>query len=82
LRRTRAGLSAQCGGAPSASQRLLIDRIAVLSLRVQLIDRDPMLPDRVEYLDLTRLLADLLAQLGGSCPNHAAVRSPLRDVAA
>ena len=76
-------MAEQCGGAPSATQRLLIDRIAVVALRVQLIDRDPLLPDRDEYLELTKLLAALLAQLGGQCPASSIVhRPPIHEVAA
>jgi hypothetical protein len=64
VRRLRASLAEQVGGSPNASQQILIDRVATLALRVRLIDANPDLPDRVEYLDLTRLLAELLAQLG------------------
>src|SRR5690349_15619323 len=78
----RADLIEQCGGSPTASQRLLIDRIAILSLRIRLVDADPNLPDRIEYLDLTRLLADLLAQLGAPPPAPAAMRAQLRGAAA
>jgi hypothetical protein len=82
LRRVRAGLAEQCGGTPTATQHLLIDRIAVLSLRIQLIDNDPMLPDRVEYLDLTKLLAVLLAQLAGHPAPSSTVHHPCREAAA
>jgi hypothetical protein len=82
IKQLRADLIEQCGGSPTASQRLLIDRIAILSLRIRLVDADPNLPDRIEYLDLTRLLADLLAQLGAPPAAPVGLRSQLREAAA
>jgi hypothetical protein len=82
VRRLRASLAEQVGGSPSATQMLLIDRIATIALHVRLIDANPDLPDRVEYLDLTKLLAALLEQLAGQCTNHAAVHRPIHGVAA
>jgi len=64
LRRIRADLSLQCGGKPTATQHMLIDRIARLSLRIHALDYDPALSCSDEYLGLTRVLAELLAQLG------------------
>src|SRR4051794_144519 len=64
LRRIRADLSLQCGGKPTATQHMLIDRIARLSLRIHALDYDPALSGSDEYLGLTRLLADLLTHLG------------------
>jgi hypothetical protein len=63
-RRIRNELISQCGGTVSTSQRLLIDRIASLSLRVHLLDNDTSVSTGREYLDLTVTLAQLLAQLG------------------
>ena len=39
LRRVRAELTAHVGGNPSATQRMLIDRLAKVSLRLELYDR-------------------------------------------
>jgi hypothetical protein len=64
VKRLRNDLIAQCGGTVSASQRLLIDRIASLSLRIHLLDSDTSVHTGCEYLDLTVTLAQLLAQLG------------------
>src|SRR4051794_37639548 len=64
VKRLRNELIAQCGGTVSASQRLLIDRIASLSLRVHLLDSDVPEHTGRECLDLTVTLAHLLAQLG------------------
>jgi hypothetical protein len=63
VKRVRNALIAQCGK-PTASQRLLIDRIASLSLRIHLMDCDVPEHTGREYLDLTVTLAHLLAQLG------------------
>jgi hypothetical protein len=38
MRRVRAELTAHCGGSPSATQRALIERAVILSLRVAQID--------------------------------------------
>src|SRR4051812_12626684 len=64
VKRLRNDLIAQCGGTVSASQRLLIDRIASLSLRIHLLDSDTSVHTGRAYLDLTMTLAQLLAQLG------------------
>ena len=83
MRRLRASLAEQVGGSPSATQKLLIECIATIALRVRLIDANPDLPDRVEYLDLTRLLAELLAQLSGTpAPASTAHRPSIHGVAA
>jgi hypothetical protein len=47
------------------AQRLLIDRVAHTALRLHGLDCEPMLIDNGEFLELIRLLAELLAQLGG-----------------
>lgn len=64
VKRLRNDLIAQCGGTVSATQRLLIDRIASVSLRINLLDSDVPEHNGREYLDLTVALAQLLAQLG------------------
>jgi hypothetical protein len=63
IRRVTTELLAQCGNAPSASQRLLIDSIAQLSLRINLLDNDLSARDTGEYVRATATLAQLLAQL-------------------
>jgi hypothetical protein len=63
-KRVRNELIAQCGGTLTATQRILIDRIASLSLRIHLMDCDVPEHTGREYLDLTVTLAHLLAQLG------------------
>jgi hypothetical protein len=63
VKRLRNELIAQCGGTVSASQRLLIDRIASLSLRINLLDNDLSARDTGEYVRATATLAQLLAQL-------------------
>jgi hypothetical protein len=82
-RRITADLIAQVGGAPTATQRLLIGRIASLSLRVHLLDQDPELSDRDEYLGATRLLAELLGQLDVPAPAslHSMPANPYCGVA-
>jgi hypothetical protein len=64
LRRVRGELIAQCGGTPTATQHMLIDCIASVSLRINLLDSDVSEHTGREYLDLTVTLAQLLAQLG------------------
>src|SRR4051795_6899757 len=64
LKRVRAALIDQCGGNPSASQRLIIDSVASLSLRIRVLECDPSEYAGREYPDAPRLLADLLVQLG------------------
>jgi hypothetical protein len=63
-KRVRNDLISQCGGAPSASQRLLTDRIAALAARIRLLDSDPTAPINRDYLDTTETFARLLWQLG------------------
>jgi hypothetical protein len=67
MRETREQLFAHCGGSPSAAQRLLIER--VIALRVRLGDMDADLAagrgvnDRL-YLRWSNALARVLARLG------------------
>jgi hypothetical protein len=86
VKRLRNDLIAQCGGTVSASQRLLIDRIASLSLRINLLDSDVSEHTGREYLDLTVTLAQLLAQLGvqpAAAPSSIMpASSPQHEVAA
>src|SRR3954452_4736963 len=63
LRRIRDELRQHVGGSPSIAQRLLIDRVAHVALRLSALDIEPMLNESGDYLDLTRLLADLLTQI-------------------
>jgi hypothetical protein len=63
LKAVRAELVAQIGDRPTVSQRLLIDRVAQVSLQIHLMDQRKVQATRREYLDATRLLAELLAQL-------------------
>jgi hypothetical protein len=82
VKRIRAELIAQCGGA-SGAQRLLIDRVVMLSLRVLQMDQYPTLADSDEYIRMTQLLAELLGQLSGQpAPASIAHRLPIHGVAA
>jgi hypothetical protein len=75
LRRIRADLIAQCGGTPTATQFLLIDRIAALSSRVRTMDCDPLsVHSTREYLDATATLGQLLTQLGVQAAPPANIR--------
>jgi hypothetical protein len=66
----RADMVAHCGGKPSATQRALIDRAAILHLRLVLMDREsidqPVMSDRTSrhYLAFSNSLGRLLKQLG------------------
>ena len=82
LQQVRDELRAHVGGAPSIVQRLLIDRAAHTTLRLHGLDVEPVLPDNTEFLGLSRLLLDLLLQLGVQQPASGIVRAPLRDAAA
>jgi hypothetical protein len=42
LEKTREDLTAHCGGDPSTTQKLLIERIAMTLLRIELMDRDAL----------------------------------------
>jgi hypothetical protein len=69
----------------TATQHMLIDRIARLSLRIHALDYDPALSGSDEYLGVTRLLAELLVHLGvppGSPIATIMPRLPQREAAA
>jgi hypothetical protein len=66
----RAELVDHTGGSPSVTQRMLIDRIAVLMLRMELMDRrslqagDLTEKDTREYLAWNNAVARMLKTLG------------------
>ncbi len=69
LRDIRKDLIAHCGGSPSTTQRVLIDRAARLTLQVALMDEkqaDGGLTERdgTQYLAWTNTLTRLMRQLG------------------
>ena len=69
LKGVRAELAAHVGGKPSATQRALIERAAMLTLRIALMDAkepDGTLSERDarEYLAWTNTLTRLMRQLG------------------
>jgi hypothetical protein len=74
MRRTRADLVAHVGGAPSATQRALIDRAVMLTVHLAMIDRKALQPgaeltefDRRQYLAWSNALTRLMRQLGPKC---------------
>jgi hypothetical protein len=76
LEKTRADLTAQVGGNPSATQKLMIERIAMTLLRIELMDRDA-LNDKSgtltetqakNYLAWENTVARMLDRLGLSSP--------------
>src|SRR3954452_15297826 len=71
LRRIRDELRQHVGGAPTIAQKLLIDRVAHVALRLHALDCEPMLPENSEYLEMTRLLGELLAQIGAQMGSSA-----------
>src|SRR3954467_5916782 len=71
LRRIRAELRQHVGGAPTIAQKLLIDRVAHVALRLHARECEPMLPENGEYLEMTRLLGELLAQIGAQVDSSA-----------
>ena len=69
VRGVRADLTAHLGGKPSATQRVLIERAAMLTLRIALMDAkasDGRLSEKDgrEYLAWTNTLTRLMRQLG------------------
>lgn len=69
LKMVRAELSAHVGGKPSATQNVLIERAAMLTLRIGMMDAtnpDGRLTERDarEYLAWTNTLTRLMRQLG------------------
>src|SRR3954452_11231336 len=79
LRRIRDELRQHVGGSPTIAQRLLIDRVAHTALRLHALDCEPMLPKNADYLDLTRLLADLLAQIGAQMESSSTKSQNITD---
>lgn len=86
MRRVREELSAHVGGKPNAPQRLLIERCAMLNLRLSLLDhkialgQDFTLPDTNYYIAWSNALARTLAQLGIQSPQLEAKAPTLRDL--
>jgi hypothetical protein len=70
MRDVRAELTKHCGGSPSATQRLIINQAAMLTLRLHLMDRrslqDEAMSERNgrQYLAWSAALTRLLRQLG------------------
>ncbi len=69
MRGVRAELTAHLGGRPSATQRVLIDRAAMLTLQIAMMDARQascgLSPrDSREYLAWTNTLTRLMRQLG------------------
>jgi hypothetical protein len=70
MRRVRNDLTAHVGGQPSATQRMLIEQVASLTLRIHLMDRQALkigettFSQAKDYLCLTNSLSRLLKQLG------------------
>ena len=69
LRDIRKDLIAHCGGSPSTTQRVLIDRAAQLTLQVALMDEKQATAglterDGTQYLAWTNTLTRLMRQLG------------------
>lgn len=70
VRAFREELAAHVGGSPSAIQRVLIDRAAVLQLRIALMDRDTLATGAIserngrEYVVWTNSLTRVLAAIG------------------
>ena len=68
MKQFRADMVAHCGGQPSATQTALIDRAAILHLRLVLMDRESLegMTDRNArmYLAFSNSLARTLRQIG------------------
>jgi hypothetical protein len=71
MARVREELTQHLGGKPSATQRILIDRAAALSLRIHLMDRESarsggMMSERNsrQYLAWSNALSRLMRQIG------------------
>lgn len=68
MKQFRSDMVAHCGGRPSATQTALIDRAAVLHLRLILMDRESLegMTDRNArmYLAFSNSLARTLRQIG------------------
>lgn len=75
LRETRAKLIAHVGGTPSATQVMLIDRVAWLTLRLAQFDTlraGGEAIDDVLYLAWSNSLSRIMARLGATAPNPSA----------
>src|SRR5690349_563313 len=85
LKQTRTDLTAHVGGAPSAAQRALIDRIAWLTLNIAKIDRRTAERDGMSehdsrtYLAWSNTMARTLVKLGlkGSAQRPPSLREHL-----
>jgi hypothetical protein len=70
LRDVRDELTKHCGGLPSATQRMIINQAAMLTLRLHLMDRQSLRDEGVserngrQYLAWSAALTRLLRQLG------------------
>ncbi len=70
MARVRAELAQHLGGSPSATQRILIDRAAALSLRIHLMDRESARSGEMserngrQYLAWSNSLTRVLRQIG------------------
>jgi hypothetical protein len=70
MARVRAELTQHLGGSPSATQRILIDRAAALSLRIHLMDRESARSGEMserngrQYLAWSNSLTRVLRQIG------------------
>lgn len=70
MKEVRQELAQHVGGSPSIAQRMLIDRIAALTLRMELMDRKAMQSDGLtekdtrEYLGWNNTVSRMLRQLG------------------
>jgi hypothetical protein len=92
MRDRRAELVAHCGGAPSQTQRVMIERAVWLSLRIALLDRkqaemgDMTEHDSKTYLawvgSLTRLMKDLGPPAVSNTPPQSRLRAYLDGPAA
>ena len=79
MRRVRADLTQHCGGSPSATQRALIERAVMLTLRVAQLDARPALNphDARTYLGWVNTLARVMQALGvGGSDTEAAEPAP------
>lgn len=87
MKQIKAELTAHVGGSPSAPQRMLIARIAALTLRLELMDREALAGkpeterDARSYLAWSNGLARMLQKLGldgGDTPQAPSLSSFLQ----
>jgi hypothetical protein len=70
MRDVRAELTKHCGGSPSATQRLIINQAAMLTLRLHLMDQQSLQDEAMserngrQYLAWSAALSRFLRQLG------------------